>query len=215
MFTVYMHISPSNKRYIGITSTSTKHRWGNNGICYRPQPYFWKAIQKYGWDNFEHIIIAENLTKEEACKMEIELIKQYNSNNSKYGYNVSTGGEHIGEGVKRTDTWKRHMSQVMRGNLNRVHKNSPEQRKAISERMKGNDFGSRRNITNDYKEKALISQPNRVVIEQYTLSGELIATFRSVNEAHKLTGIWNIAEASRPDGRSKTSGGYIWKRKAI
>lgn len=215
MFTVYMHISPSGKRYIGITSTSVKRRWGKEGVCYKPQTYFYRAIQKYGWDNFEHIIIAENLSEEDAYAMEISLIKQYKSNNALYGYNISSGGDTISLGVKRSDTWKQHMSQVMQGNLNRVHKNSPEQRKAISKRMKGNDFGSRRQITDEYKEKALESQPNRVIIEQYTLDGELVATFRSVNEAHRLTGIWNIAEASRPNSRCKTSGGYIWKRKAV
>ena len=212
-FTVYVHITPSDKRYVGITSTTTEHRWGKNGENYKHQPYFWKAIQKYGWDNIEHVVIATDLSEIEACKMEQQLISEYKSNISKFGYNISAGGESPFYGIKRNKTWCANIAKSMSGNLNRVHKNSPEERKRISNRMLGNNYGSRRHITDEYRQKALESQPNRVIIEQYTLDGKLVATYRSVNEAHKITGIWNIAEASRENGRSKTAGGYIWARK--
>ena len=65
-YLVYMHISPSNKRYIGITCQKPKKRWGKNGKGYERQEYFYRAIEKYGWDNFQHIIIAKGLTKEIA-----------------------------------------------------------------------------------------------------------------------------------------------------
>lgn len=92
MFTVYMHITPSNKRYIGITSKDLSERFGSNGCLYRNQ-IFGRAIKKYGWDNIEHIIVAQNLTKEKAKKLEIELIAKYDTTNPKYGYNRSIGGD--------------------------------------------------------------------------------------------------------------------------
>ena len=79
--------------------------------------------------------------------------------------------------------------------------------------MQGNTFGSMRHITDEYRRKALESQPNRNVIEQYTLDGMLVATYKSIKEAHRVTGIWNIAEASKPNGLCKTAGGYVWARK--
>lgn len=91
-YTVYMHVSPSGKRYIGLTSLKSKRRW-NNGNGYKPNKYFTNAINKYGWDNFQHIIIARNLTKEDACWLEIELIKVLNTTNREYGYNISLGGD--------------------------------------------------------------------------------------------------------------------------
>mgnify|MGYP003295232149 CR=1 FL=1 len=91
-YTVYMHISPSNKRYIGITCKKPEYRW-NNGNGYKKNIYFTNAINKYGWDNFQHIIIARGLTEEEAKWLEIELIREWNSSNKKYGYNISLGGE--------------------------------------------------------------------------------------------------------------------------
>ena len=54
--------------------------------------YFYRAIQKYGWDNFEHIIFAEDLTKQDADHMEILLIKFYNTTDRDYGYNICYGG---------------------------------------------------------------------------------------------------------------------------
>ena len=90
---VYMHTNKINhKVYVGITGQKPKRRW-HNGAGYQSQQYFWRAIQKYGWDGFEHIIFAENLTKEEACKMEKCLISLYNTTNRNCGYNISTGGE--------------------------------------------------------------------------------------------------------------------------
>ena len=94
-YTVYMHICPNGKRYIGITRQIPKYRW-QNGNGYRYNKHFWNAIQKYEWNNFEHIIIENNLTKEQAENMEIELIAKYRSNESDYGYNIENGGNTIG-----------------------------------------------------------------------------------------------------------------------
>lgn len=91
MYTVYMHLFPNGKRYIGVTTWKPKLRWGADGGNYK-NPYMKNAIKKYGWENIKHIIIAENLSFDEADKMEIELIKKYNSADKKYGYNISLGG---------------------------------------------------------------------------------------------------------------------------
>lgn len=91
-YKLYVHISPSNKRYYGITSTSTVQRW-NNGKGYKTQ-YFYRAIKKYGWENFKHEILFDNLTKDEACLLEQCYITLYDTMNPKYGYNNTSGGEH-------------------------------------------------------------------------------------------------------------------------
>lgn len=91
-YAVYMHISPSNKRYIGITSMKpVEKRWAN-GCGYSSQ-YFSRAIEKYGWENFQHIIIATDLSEKDAIEMEIDLIKKYKSNQRDFGYNITAGGE--------------------------------------------------------------------------------------------------------------------------
>lgn len=91
-YVVYMHISPSDKKYIGITGDTPKNRW-DSGHGYRQNPYFWNAIKKYGWKNFKHIILYSGLTQSEAKQYEIDLIKKYNSTDRKLGYNISSGGD--------------------------------------------------------------------------------------------------------------------------
>ena len=92
-YCVYCHVNKiNNKRYIGISSKSPTKRWGNNG-CHYSEQVFGKAIKKYGWDNFEHLILMENLTQDEAELAEISLIEKYHTTDSAYGYNVSTGGQ--------------------------------------------------------------------------------------------------------------------------
>ena len=90
---VYMHISPSEKIYIGITGQKPEYRWKKNGLGYKTQTYFYRAIQKYGWGNFQHKIICEHLTHELACKIEQQLIAHYNTKDPRYGYNLTDGGE--------------------------------------------------------------------------------------------------------------------------
>ena len=91
-YTLYCHTNKINsKKYIGITCRENINiRW-QKGKGYSTQ-IFGKAIDKYGWDNFEHEILFENLDKDEAESKEIELIKKYNTTNRKLGYNISKGG---------------------------------------------------------------------------------------------------------------------------
>ena len=116
-FSVYMHISPSNKVYIGITSqVPASKRWGKHGEGYRGNKHFYSAISKYGWENFMHIIIYTNLSKQDACKKEIELIAIYESTDSNFGYNHSTGGEY-NNGYKWTAEQRKKLSIAIRKRL--------------------------------------------------------------------------------------------------
>lgn len=92
-YIVYKHTSPSNKAYVGVTSKTLLERSGINGIHYKKNKYFYSAIQKYGWDKFKHEILCSHLTKEEASKQEKYFVSFYHTNNPKYGYNHTSGGE--------------------------------------------------------------------------------------------------------------------------
>ena len=90
-YIVYCHQTPSGKRYIGITRLPPNRRW-DNGRGYLAQ-VFGRAIKKYGWDNIQHIILKDSLSKEEACELEQYYIDKFKTQNPKYGYNISNGGE--------------------------------------------------------------------------------------------------------------------------
>ena len=96
MFTIYLHKNKiNNKVYIGQTiQDNLNDRW-KNGFGYKTCTYFYSAIQKYGWENFEHIILeqSENWSQEDLNKKEMYYINFYQSNNPRYGYNITEGGQ--------------------------------------------------------------------------------------------------------------------------
>lgn len=89
-WTVYRHISPSGKVYIGITSQNVERRW-NSGKGYTLCKAFYNAILKYGWDNIKHEVLFTNLSEERAKRLEIELIRHYKK--LRISYNITNGGD--------------------------------------------------------------------------------------------------------------------------
>lgn len=109
---IYMHINKINgKKYIGQTCRSVEERSGIDGRNYKKHNlYFWNAINKYGWENFEHIILEENIsTRKMANEREIfyiNLHRTYVGFKDCNGYNLSLGGdnrEHLGNTVYQID----------------------------------------------------------------------------------------------------------------
>lgn len=215
MYIVYQHRNKiNNKVYIGITSRTPQERWGNQGCNYKSSPYFYNSIQKYGWDNFEHNILYTNLTKEEACEKEQELIKQFNSMNREFGYNSTSGGEVF----IMNDETKQKISKALRGNKNNLgHPCSEEKKRKISEAQKGRKFteehrrklseaAKKRHIPCSEEKKKKLSQnyPNKKPV--YCL--ELDTIFESVQECSRQLGIpaTNISKLCK--GRGKTLKGY-------
>lgn len=93
IFTIYMHKNIiNNKVYIGQTIQKPEDRW-KNGMGYKNCTKFYNAIQKYGWDNFEHIILEQReMSQEEANEREKYYISFYDSRNNEKGYNITEGG---------------------------------------------------------------------------------------------------------------------------
>lgn len=120
-----MHTAPNGKRYIGTTYRKPEYRWGVSGKNYSNNEYFWRAIQKYGWDNFQHEILYTNLGKAEACELEKDLIAKYNSADARYGYNLSTGGELSAYGSKRSKIQREHYRQSKLGDKNPQYNKHP------------------------------------------------------------------------------------------
>lgn len=160
-YCVYMHISPNGKKYIGITSQKPEYRW-NNGKGYIGNKYFTRAIEKYGWDNFEHIIIARGLDEETAKWLEIELIREWDSANRGKGYNISLGGEstnglcgenhhcfgrcgelHPFYGKHHTEESKDKISKALSGENSPCYgiPKSEEHKRKLSESLKGKNCG--------------------------------------------------------------------------
>lgn len=138
-YCVYCHLNKINgKRYIGLTGEANPaNRWGANGINYRSSSCFYNAIQKYGWNNFEHIILEQNLTADEAIELEKKYIQLYNTMVPN-GYNLTGGGE-----------LKKSISEETRKKLsnNRLGKKASEEtRKKISQGHMGHIGYTRKGV---------------------------------------------------------------------
>lgn len=153
-FILYMHISPSNKKYIGITSQSPKERW-QNGLGYRSNTHFTNAIKKYGWDNFEHIILFEGLSKEEAEIMEQCYIALYDTMNDKKGYNKTKGGSGtVGYQWTEEDRETRGDKYSGEGNPFYGKQHSEETKQKISEAKRGTKLSEehKRKISENHRD---------------------------------------------------------------
>lgn len=125
-YCIYKHTNKiNNKIYIGQTCQKPEYRW-NNGEGYKGCPRFYNAIQKYGWENFSHEILVNDLTLEEANYQEEYWISFFDSANPSYGYNLSLGGANktIQDETRKKlsdkasmrwkdENYKQHISQIM------------------------------------------------------------------------------------------------------
>lgn len=205
-YCVYVHTSPSGKRYVGQTGKKIEERWRNGGKGYLSkkdgrymQPMFAYAILKYGWDNFKHEIIASDLTKEEADTLEKSLIKEFNTMDSKCGYNLREGGSRGG------------LSEEARRKISEAHKGktlSEESRRKISEALKGEKspfYGA--HPSEETRKNMSKAQKKRVAEKGFSEERR-----RKISEANKGENNWNFGGHLSEETKRKMSESRSGKR---
>ena len=152
---IYIHTNKINgKKYIGQTCQEPEIRW-KNGSNYKSSTYFYSAIQKYGWNNFDHKIIAKNLTKKEADLIEKTLIKCFNTTDMRFGYNLCSGGS---RGIQNEITRKK-ISIANKGKKRPPRteeyrkKLSETQKIRLSDPTKNPMYGKKRPDTSEFNKK--------------------------------------------------------------
>lgn len=128
-YTIYIHRNKTNnKAYIGQTCQKLNSRW-RNGKGYEKNPHFYHAIQKYGWDGFEHIVWVTGLSQEQANHIEKLLIALFDTTNPEFGYNIFEGGKN---NSPPEETKQKIRAAKLGSTLTEEHK------RKISESNKGN-----------------------------------------------------------------------------
>jgi group I intron endonuclease len=122
-YTIYKITSPSGKSYIGQTSNFNK-RMREHASPSSKCRAFNNAIQKYGWDMFVQEYLAENLTIEEANKLEEHFINEHKTLTPN-GYNLVPGGlnhRHSDETKRLLSVTKQNISDETRLKLSEAGK---------------------------------------------------------------------------------------------
>lgn len=220
-YCVYKHTTPSGKVYIGITKQSPLKRW-KNGLGYEGCTAFNRAIKKYGWDQISHEVLAENIDKESACKLEQYYISTFDSSNPQNGYNLTLGGEHYtkSEELKKRESeihkqvyidhpeLRDHISEIQRGRkasdstrakMSESRKKYIQQHPETRERCRKTFSGMKRSDSN--REKLRIANQEKVRCIE---TGEV---FNSVADAAKAVGVCRSSISNNLIGRSKSCGG--------
>lgn len=224
-FTVYMHINKTNdKRYIGITGQDVRRRWRPDGSGYKSNPLFWNAIQKYGWDNFEHIIIKTGLSKDEACRMEKELIAFYQSNDLVHGYNIADGGQYnimpeatrqrlsrerkgTGLGKDNPNYGNHKLAGINNPNFGKRH--SAEVRKKMSENRKGKGL----HVFSEEHKRKISEHHDGGTDKKRVLCVETGIIYESINDAARAVEINKklISNCCRKIPHYNTAKGFHWQ----
>lgn len=184
---IYKHTCKSTgKIYIGQTNNISA-RWKPS--AYKNCIKFYNAIQKYGWDDFEHEILESNLTLSEANEKEKYYINFYNSVEN--GYNLNYGGN----SKLASEETKQKMSDTRKG-----VPHSEEHSKSISEALKG------------YKQSEKHRKNNRMA--QHRNPVKCIETgekYDSLAEAERKTGILAETISRQIRGMQKSTKGLHWE----
>lgn len=232
-YIVYLHVNKTNgKVYVGITHhTNPELRWR---CGYKNNPHFTSAIKKYGWNNFEHVVLFQKLPKEIACREEQLLIKRYRK--KRRCYNISNGGEGtfaMSESTKeKLRRYKGPLSSqygrkhsIERVNQQRIHalncwKNiTTEEAKSRLKGVKPYQYKSgnlhpnyRKTMSKEIRDKIRIGLSKPVFMID-KINNTIIREFTSAIEAERFLEKKGNHISDCCNGKRKSSYGYIWKYK--
>ena len=122
-WTVYRHITPDGKIYVGCTGKKPEKRW-KNGHGYHKNKLFNKAIEDWGWENIKHEILDTDLDEFTAKCLEeyyIFSFRTFVGFSDCNGYNMTLGGDgQVGvkpwsNGVHLSEETRRKKSEAMKG----------------------------------------------------------------------------------------------------
>ena len=209
-YCIYCHINKINrKRYVGQTCQQPKRRW-NSGYGYKKNFYFYNAIQKYGWHNFQHIILETGLTYQQANERERYYIKKFDTTNSTKGYNIAEGGFSLAAYYEKEENCKKqskirkeyfetHPEEKEKA-IQLLTKISRETAKQRSQKMAQNykNGGGLYEINQKRKKRVCCVQTGRV--------------FESLTQASRIYNVSISSLSAVINGKKETVKGYHWKR---
>jgi len=221
-YTVYVHINRANgKVYVGATHKEPAYkRWGLTGIGYKKNKRFYEDIEKYGWDNFDHEIIASGLNESEASNMEKLLIREFDSTDPDKGYNFEHGGLNHAEEERCNK-----ISESTKGSQHHHYgKPVPEEtKKKIGDAMRGEKgYWYGKKLPKETLDKMSAALKGRVITTEKYLNAikelskgirciETGEEYPSINQAAIALNVSHVPISRAVNGKQATAYGLHWE----
>ena len=208
MIGIYKITSPSGRVYIG-QSIDIERRWREYSIFKKKQNQqtaLYNSLKKHGKENHIFEVIEECL-KEELNSKEMFYIEQYDS--IKKGLNVSRGGYYFWEvnvGAKHKKSTIDKMKEYWAEN---AKPRSNETIAKISKTKLENPRITTPKMIETFRKASTQTKP----ISQFSLDGDFISSFDSINEAARILEIRNDGISACLRKKQKTAYGYVWRYK--
>ena len=202
-YIIYLHKNKINgKCYVGQTCQKPETRWGKDGWHYHEQEYFYRAIQKYGWDNFEHIILETNIDEDKVDERECYWGGYYHAL-APEGYSLSLGKNnnkiHSTESAQTKSEaalkkWQNdeYRKKVIKGRQTMWQEATPECREKMLANLKRDGTGGK---TRSKKVQCI----------------ETGIIYNSTREAERQTGVKHNNISQVCTGKRQTAGKLHWR----
>lgn len=236
----------NGKVYIGQTEQTLNERMKEHYRHSKREKYnhivFYRAIKKYGKENFKWEIIDNASNEDELNNKEIywiDLYKSYIHRKDSNGYNMTLGGDGM-RGYKPTEELKEKQSLFMKkyykehkhpmlgtkmkdstkrkigmANSGRIKNN--ETRLKLSKSLSGKHnpmYGRRHSEKTKNKMSEAKKGIGKIPIVQFTKNGEFVMEFESALDGANFTGCLPTAITTCCKGKRKTANGYVWMYKS-
>jgi group I intron endonuclease len=227
MYKVYKHQNIEiGTIYIGITKHDNVEKRWKGGMGYYENKYFFKDILYYGWKNFTHEILVDDISYDFAKIKEVEFISLYGRiiDNSGTLANLTIGGEGAKGHIVSEETRKK-ISNAQKGRVftedhrrkaveGRRNVKLPPRTKEHQMKLDAHKIG--RPLKDSTKEKLRLANIGKISARRkpvgcYDLSGNLIKKYSYVMEAAKDLGRYHCSISDAANGKTKTAYGFIWK----
>lgn len=133
-YCVYKYVFPDGYTYIGVTGGTVQNR---RNCGYQHNKKLRNLVDEYTWKKVETIILEQGLTENDAFEKEKEYIAIEKGINPEKNVNVSLGGKSTFLGLKHTEAYKKHMSDLYKGKqfsnetINKMCESHAKERKPV------------------------------------------------------------------------------------
>ena len=141
-YKVYKYTFPDGVTYVGVTKGSIQNR---RDCGYQHNQRLKDEISRFGWKSVKTEILEDALQMDIAFQKEQEYIAIEKERNPDKNVNISPGGKSTFKGLRHTEEYKSHMSELYKGRqyadetIHKMRQSHAKERKPVAMCNENND----------------------------------------------------------------------------